>query len=289
MTMLDVALACIKRAWYVFPCGGKVPLYEGAFKDATLDEDKVREWWTATPNANPGIAAGKSVITVLDIDTGLTDEDSLREFMRERGIPETFAVRTGKRPDYRVQLYFQGCGGESFNGWQDGEFKGDIRATWGHVMAPGSIHPESKEPYSVLWDVPLTPVPAWVAGLKVQKKARNVSGNEPITEWRNDAMIRLLGKMRDAGFSDDMLRAYALQANAERFVPPLDEDELERLVENACKFPIGKPDPFEQRLWEFRSVSRHRLQVRRRLASRWWWNRLSARLTPAILWCSTSG
>lgn len=59
----------------------------------------------------------------------------------------------------------------------------------------------------------------------------------------DDTMIRLLWKMREAGFSDEMLRPYAIQANAERFVPPLDESELERLIENACKFPIGKPDP----------------------------------------------
>ena len=108
---------------------------------------------------------------------------------------------------------------EPSNGWQDGDFKGDIRATWGHVMAPGSIHPESREPYTVLWDLPLAPVPDWVRSLKQQKRERVVTGDEPITEWRNDAMIRLLGKMREAGFSDDMLRTYALQANAERFVP----------------------------------------------------------------------
>lgn len=243
MTPLDAALDCIRRGWAVCPCNGKVTMYEGGYKNATTDEEQVRAWWEKTPNANPGTVPGKSGNTVVDIDTGLTDEESLRAFMRERNIPETFAVRTGKRPQYRVQLYFQGCGGESFNGWTDGDFGGDLRATWGHVMAPGSIHPESGEPYTVLWDVPLAPVPAWVRGLKAHRKERVLDPAAPITEWRNDAMIRILGKMRADGADDEMIRSFAIRTNETRIQPPLDEDELERIISNACKYAPGAPDP----------------------------------------------
>ena len=243
MTLLEAALACIRRGWSVCPCDGKITMYEGGYKNATTDEAQVRAWWTKTPNANPGIAPGKSGTTALDIDTGLADEESLRAFMRERNIPMTFAVRTGKRPQYRVQLHFQGCGGESFNGWTDGDFGGDLRATWGHVMAPGSIHPESGEPYAVLWDVPLAPVPAWVRGLKAHRKERVLDPAAPITEWRNDAMIRILGKMRADGADDEMIRSFAIRTNETRVQPPLDEDELERIISNACNYAPGAPDP----------------------------------------------
>ena len=115
----------------------------------------------------------------------------------------TFTVRTGRRPDFAVHGYFQG-NTDSFNGWKDGEFSGDKRGSWGYVLAPGSHH-KSGERYEILWDLPVAPVPGWVRDLKMDKerKERVLSPTEIITEWRNDAMIRILGKAREAGLSDD--------------------------------------------------------------------------------------
>jgi hypothetical protein len=248
--MLATALACTARGWHVFPCNGKIPIEEGGYKTASTNETKVRDWWTRYPNANIAIAPGPSGITVLDLDTGLTDENSLRAFCAAHGIPETLAVRTGKRPQYRVQLYFSG-NTSSLNGWQEGGFAGDLRGAWGHVMAAGSVHPESGERYEVLWDRPLAPVSEWVQALTAAPR-KDMDGNPlpprtlddgPISEWRNDAMIRILGKKRSEGANDDELREYAVQVNESRMVPPLDEDELERLIRNACKFPIGERAP----------------------------------------------
>jgi hypothetical protein len=187
---------------------------------------------------------------VLDVDSGLDGEDSLRAFCEARGIPETFAVRTGKRPQYRVQLYFAGAS-TSLNGWEAGEYAGDLRGSWGYVMAAGCVHPESGERYEVLWDKPLAPVPDWVRDLKAaprKDKGGNplpprTAGDGPITDFRNDSMIRLLGKKRAEGATDEELREYAVQVNEERMVPPLDESELERLIANACKFPIPEAEP----------------------------------------------
>src|SRR5262245_9998627 len=100
MTMLNIALACIARRWYVFPCWpkSKDPISSHAYKDASNDEARIREWWTRTPDANVAVAPGTSLITSLDIDTGPTDEASLRAFCERFNLPETLAVRTGKRP-----------------------------------------------------------------------------------------------------------------------------------------------------------------------------------------------
>src|SRR5208282_1614293 len=115
---MEIALSCIRRGWYVFPCWPetKDPLTKHAYNDASNDEAQIREWWTRWPDANIAIAPGASGLTVCDIDTGLTDEESLREFMAKHDIPETLTVRTGKRPQYRVQLYFTDPIA-SFNGW----------------------------------------------------------------------------------------------------------------------------------------------------------------------------
>src|ERR1035438_3517294 len=42
--------------------------------------------------------------------------------------------------------------------WDEGTHSGDIRGSWGYVMAAGCLHP-SGETYSVLVDAPIAPVP----------------------------------------------------------------------------------------------------------------------------------
>jgi hypothetical protein len=247
---LDTALDCLKRGWYVFPC---VPADKDPIKDVpgylagSDSEEHIRAWWTREPNANPAIATGKSGLDVLDIDKGLTDEASLRAFMATHNLPETFAVRTGSRPAFKVQLYYahEGEPIKTFNGWEDGAFGGDLRgSTWGHVMAAGCIHPDSKERYEVLWDLPLAPVPEWVRNLKRAPKVERALADPtaPIVEWRNDTLIRILGKHRAACADDDAIEYLAHHYNDTRVNPPLDEDELARIIHNAQRWPIGEPE-----------------------------------------------
>jgi Bifunctional DNA primase/polymerase, N-terminal/AAA domain len=241
VSMLDKALAALARGWYVFPCNGKIPIEEGGFKTASNNEARVREWWTAYPKANPGVWPGGSLFTSVDIDTGLTNEASLREFCARYGLPETFALRTGKRPQFRVQLLFSG-NTESFNRWQVDDFAGDVRGSWGHVMAPGSIHPESGAPYEILWDKPLAPLPDWVKQLQPVRKQREIDPTAPIVEWRNDTLYRVLCGHRSRGADDEMVRQFAYRAVAQ-MPNPLDDEEVERVITNALKQPIGLPEP----------------------------------------------
>lgn len=71
-TLLSEALAYARIGWPVFPlaAGTKNPAIQGSngFKDATTDEEKIREWWTIYPNANIGFYPHKAGLSVLDID-----------------------------------------------------------------------------------------------------------------------------------------------------------------------------------------------------------------------------
>jgi len=58
MSMLDAALEYADRGYYVLACQplGKLPATEHGLHDATTDEKAIRQWWTATPDANIGMA-----------------------------------------------------------------------------------------------------------------------------------------------------------------------------------------------------------------------------------------
>lgn len=251
MTFLEIALDCIARGWFVFPCrpGQKTPLVRGGFLSATNLEDAVRAWWTKWPDANVAIATGASGLTVLDCDHGLADEAAVLAFTKAHNLTETYTVRTGRRPEFGLQLYYSGLGIRSI-AWVDGEHSGDIRGTTGYVMAAGCVHPNG-ERYELLWDAPIAPVPEYVPQLKpapVTAKTGTantavIDDGTPISDHRNVHMISLLGRKRGEGADDDALREYALTVNEARFVPPLDEDELETIVRNACRFPMPEPEP----------------------------------------------
>jgi hypothetical protein len=252
-TFLEIALACVVRGWHVFPCkpGTKEPMTLHAYKDASNDEAQIRAWWTRTPNANIAIATAASRLTVWDCDHGLGSYEGFQAFRAEHKIPETYTIRTGRRDDYGVQTYFADPDGIKSIGWGEGAHTGDIRSATGYVMAAGSIHPDTGERYEVLMDAPLAVTPDFVRKLKPRSLPNRLEErNEPITddsgpieEHRNVHMISLLGRKRAEGAEDDAILEYALDVNEKRMTPPLDEMELERLVQNACKYPIGEPDP----------------------------------------------
>lgn len=91
--MLDCALRYATR-WCVFPCapGEKRPGTEHGCKDATRDEAQIRNWWTATPSANIGVATGAvSGIFVVDVD----GDEGLDALAEQAGrIPGTLTQAT---------------------------------------------------------------------------------------------------------------------------------------------------------------------------------------------------
>ncbi len=249
-----IALECAGRGWHVFPCAprSKRPATPNGYKDATNDEAAIRAWWERTPDANVAIATGASGLCVLDCDTGFADEMEFLAWHIRNNLPMSYAVRTGRRGSYGVQLYFTGSGIKSIAWEQDG-VAGDIRCATGYVMAEGSVHPDSGEVYEHIWPglACVLPVPSFVSRLRAAPKTGALGNqNAPVTDDggkissnRNVHMISLLGKKRSEGADDEALHDYALEVNENRMDPPLDEEELERLITNACKFAIPEAEP----------------------------------------------
>jgi hypothetical protein len=76
---------------------GKHPSTQHGVNDATTERDQIKHWWTASPNANVGIATGrKSRIIVLDIDPRNGGSMSLKRQRRKLGrLPDTVTAVTG--------------------------------------------------------------------------------------------------------------------------------------------------------------------------------------------------
>lgn len=123
----------------VFPCtpGGKRPLTEHGFHDATLDLAQVGRWWERFPAANIGIPTGH-VVEVLDIDVHATGTGypTLRTLYQEgliRGWGQ--AVRS---PSGGLHLYYPADVSEQRRSWSRGRAHVDFRGVGGYIIAPPS-------------------------------------------------------------------------------------------------------------------------------------------------------
>jgi len=95
--LLGHALCYIARGMSVFPlhARGKTPLTPHGLKDATLDTEQIRKWWTRWPTANIGVTTGRlSDLAVLDVD-GEAGERSLQALPEP--LPATWCSLTRER------------------------------------------------------------------------------------------------------------------------------------------------------------------------------------------------
>jgi len=148
--MVEYALDCVRRGWYVFPCWPKKknPATKNGVNDASNDEKQVRKWWATNPNFNPAIALGLSNLVVYDFDGS-------EPFAN---LPASFTVKTGRAAVNGIgglQIYFAGsCATRKHS-----DRNGEVRGRGSYVMAAGSVHPDTGRRYEVVNDVPLVASP----------------------------------------------------------------------------------------------------------------------------------
>lgn len=148
----DVALCYAERGLAVFPLlpQSKEPATSHGFKDATTDQEQIRQWWSENPNFNIGIATGNVPgVIVIDVD-GQAGEQSLVILEQEYGkLPVTVTQITpgkiieGQHTGRGRHLIFK-TGGRSFSCQQDifkSKSKVDIKSDGGYIVAARSIHP----------------------------------------------------------------------------------------------------------------------------------------------------
>lgn len=192
--LLSAALGYARRGWPVFPCHsvdpedhictcgktdcdspGKHPLTPNGLRDATINQDTIRRWWTEAPIANIAIATGeKSNLWVLDLDG-------------EAGINQFFKLcnRHDKPHDTLITLT-GGEGAHYYFTWpieamianrtNVGGLNIDVRGNGGYVLGVPSYHLSGR---CYEWEasptISVKAAPAWLLNWVTTEHAAKIS------------------------------------------------------------------------------------------------------------------
>jgi hypothetical protein len=159
-------------------CGniGKHPRTKNGFKDASDDIEKIEKWWTMWPDANIGAICEK--IFILDCDSA-----EAFDFIKDKGIPDTFAVSRGNHKHFYFKMTKPVERQTNIE-----ETKLDFLGLGGYVILSPSVH-VSGDTY--VNDRPfnyesLANIPEWVYGFAKVKTIQALKQNENIPTVSGD-------------------------------------------------------------------------------------------------------
>lgn len=248
-TVATAAADYASRGFPVLPIkrGTKAPATTHGKNDASTDADQVARWFPADGRHNVAILTGqKSHLIVVDIDPRNDGNASFERLERTYGkLPDTLRAKTGGGGNH---LYFSIPDGTDGLGDHNNVagFRGvDLKAD-GYVIAAPSIH-ESNNAYAWENDAPIAHAPDWLIELarsgKRLKPARPLESGTIAEGSRNDKMFRMACGLRARGHSPEAIQAAVAAENKACCVPPLDVDEIERIVGSAMRYEPGSEHP----------------------------------------------
>ena len=258
----QAAAAYLARGWSVLPLrhGDKRPLIRWEpLQQTHADAATLAQWFAHWPDANIGIVTGEiSNLIVLDVDPKHGGDDSLAQLEYRFGkLPATVEARTGGGGRH---LYFTHPGGFVPNraGLRQGI---DLRGDGGYIVAPPSLHPSGQHyawaPGCAPEETALAALPRWLlfAG-------RGFSGYGPrarrsLADWRalvhegvpegerNTTVASLTGHLLWHAVDAQVVLELMLAWNRLRCRPPLDDEEVARVVASITHLHEAKTPPQE--------------------------------------------
>ena len=239
--MIDYALHYAKQGWPVFPLNGKkpaIPRERGGrgCHDATLDLNRIEEWWREYPEANIGIGTGRrSGLLVVDVDPRKTQAwlDSLHSL----ALPPTFTVKTWSGGWH---LYFRFSGDERISIGTDLLPGIDWRGNGGYVVGAGSVVEGVR--YEIAKNLPIAQAPGSLLERILTKRNRprpapDECGHMVIQDGqRNATLFSLAGLLRRFGLEYNAILESLRAANADHCEPPVDDDELRQIAGSAMRY-----------------------------------------------------
>lgn len=258
--LLNAALRYAEMGYRVFPCvpGGKAPLTDHGFHDASIDAEQIERWWSRYPLANVGIATEGLIVIDIDGDTNAWPTGDPERMLDLAVAPMAITPRGGSH-----RIFRQPAG----KCWRctEGRLapKVDTRADGGYIVAPPSVVEDKTyrwAPGLELDDPPerLPEPPAWlVADLDRLTNGPLANGSPTLAHvppiaaegepdanaipegQRNATLARLGGNMRRVGMSQAEIAAALHQTNQDRCDPPLEPCEVQRIAASIARY---RPD-----------------------------------------------
>ena len=222
----------------------KLPMEKSFQTLATTDIDKILAWDSETPGANCLCLARPDGVCFFESDTPGTIE----RYEKETGEKfKTFTVQSRKD---RYHFYFfqtdetRKCGSipQDPSGKKGITF-GSFRQNNLYVVSPGSIHPDTGQPYTVFDSSPIIPAPAGLIAWLVAQRAKAptaspvTSEDGPILEGgRDNTLTSIGGKLRHAGLDYAEIESALLRINEERCKPPMSSEDVTRIARSVSRY-----------------------------------------------------
>lgn len=229
----------------VFPVKrDKSPATKNGFKDATIEEETIKKWWSAHPNVGIGIPTGKaSGWLVLDVDPRHGGDASLTALTEQHGdLPHTLRALTGGGGAHLIftnpeSIVIRNSTNKLGAGL-------DIRGEGGYIVVAPSLHP-SGGTYSWVNSLHTVAPPAWLINI-LQSSGRLTidTDSNPILRpaprmgvvflegQRNTGLFKVAcaiwGKGEARNLAD--LQDQLIEINAQRCRPPLDSAEVFKMA-----------------------------------------------------------
>ncbi len=201
-------------------------------------------WWRKYEGANIAVVYSSSAApegkTLCCVDT---DSPEAEEWVKQQHPkPQTPTVKTV----HGWHRYYLAPADLEHATAQDG--KPEVRAGVHYSLLPPSVHPDGPEyewADGLAWgEVDVADLPPWGVDL-MQKKQPMAEAEErdpqaPVPEGqRNDTLFRQCAKWWANEIPEPELWTVARAYNTSRCVPPMDQDEVDRIVKSILRYPAG--------------------------------------------------
>jgi hypothetical protein len=232
----DYALELAAKKIPVFPCrANKAPATARGFKDASLDDAKIKNWFTNAAYLLAVPTGPVSGLFVLDIDPD--GADWLASNSEQLNCERSHTTKRGKHFVYRWpergQAPLKNTAGKLAPGV-------DTRGEGGYVI----WWPAHDKGYSGDLDA-LTEPPAWLLDALIkperQTEPQHQDGLRFIEGQRNDGLFKHAGTLRRNGLSEDQIRHSLRSLNESSCTPPLDDTEVASIAHSVARYEAGAP------------------------------------------------
>ena len=153
MNLPDELRFCYDLGWSFTPLRGKIPRQHGWQRAPRPLWESILQWLRSGHNLGLRTGQVSGGVGVVDIDNG-ADVTGL-------DLPPTVQVRTGSGGTHLYYLADAPLRNSVGKIAPHVDFRGD----GGQVVFPGSIHPDTKKPYTFTrapWEIALAPLPVWI-------------------------------------------------------------------------------------------------------------------------------